>query len=112
MSEYPSEETANEDARRAYNWGIFTWLGNLFGCAVSLVPIALPVGVVLTVVTLITGFGAMMLGTRGKQQAKLDDDDNSMWHARVGWWLGMTHLIIVATVTLVLYLVLTSQIRL
>lgn len=106
----PSEETASPDARRAYNWGVFTWLGNLFGCAISLVPIALPLGVLLTVVTLITGFGAMIYGVRGTQLARNENDENSLWHSRIGYWLGMSHLIIVAIVTLVLYLVLTAQV--
>lgn len=107
---YPSEKDANPDAKKSYNWGIFTWLGNLFGCAVSLVPVALPIGVILTAVTLVTGFGAMMYGVRGKQQAKVDSDDNSMWHARVGYWLGMSHLIIVCIVAIAIYFILTSQV--
>jgi hypothetical protein len=109
MSDYPSEETANDDARRAYNWGIFTWVGNIAGCGIALIPIAIPIGILLTIFTLGTGFGAMMYGTRGKAQAKIDDDDNSLWHARVGWWLGMSHLIIVAVVVLVVFLVLSAQ---
>lgn len=85
-------------AQRALHWGVVTWIGNFAGCLIGMVPIALPLSVVATVATLITGLVAMVLGVRGRRAAQEAGDERGAQDARLGFWLGTSHLIIVALV--------------
>lgn len=98
MSKRDGEYDTNEDAARALNWGLATWIGNGAGCLISMVPLALPLGIVATLVTLVSGIGAMVWGVRGRRRALREDDERSARDARIGFWLGAAHMIIVLLV--------------
>lgn len=83
------------EAKRAMDWGIHTWLWNIGGCLLGMIPLALPLSVVLTVVTLITGIGAMILGVRGVRVARRLGRKDAQRQALLGIALGTAHLIIV-----------------
>ena len=89
------DKTTSRGAERAFRWGIITWIGNGAGCLIGMIPIALPLGVLLTVVTLVTGIGAMIMGARAMREASVQGDDEARSRARWGFWLGLSHLVIV-----------------
>ncbi len=94
MSPSP-DETNNRHAKRALQLGVITWLSNAAGCLISMVPIALPLGVLLVGITLITGAMAMVYGVMGKRTAARSGGDGAR-EARVGFWLGASHMILAA----------------
>jgi uncharacterized membrane protein SpoIIM required for sporulation len=98
MSTNEGAYETNDDARRALNWGLATWIANGAGCLISMVPLALPLGVLATIATLVSGVGAMVWGVRGRRRALREDDERSARDARIGFWLGAAHMIIVALV--------------
>lgn len=98
MTEETSESALNVWSQRSYNWAIYTWVGNLIGCFIALVPIALPIGIAMTGVTLIMGFVAFFFGLRGLKVARDEDDAESRTYAWIGIGLSMAHLVIVAVV--------------
>ena len=85
-------------AKRALTWGVVTWVGNAAGCLLGMIPLALPLSIVATVVTLITGIGAMVYGVRARRDTGLGPDAKR--NATVGFWLGASHLIIVVLVAI------------
>lgn len=91
--------------QRALLWGIWTWVGNAAGCLLGMIPIALPISVVATIATLITGLGAMFLGAHDRRVALGQGDPDAARDARLGFWLGASHMIIVAIVVAVGYAV-------
>ena len=86
-------DSTDENARKALLWGIFTWVGNLLGCAIGMVPIALPIGIVATIVTLFVGMGAMYYGGKARFHAP---DPSARRDAMLGFWLGAVHIGFVA----------------
>ena len=76
MSPEP-DETNNLHAKRALQLGVITWLSNAAGCLIGMVPIALPLGVLLVGVTLITGAMAMVYGVLGKRTAARTGGDGA-----------------------------------
>ena len=85
----PLPETASPLARRALNFGIWTWLGNAGGCLLGMIPLALPISIAATVVTLGTGVAAMIWGARAGREA--GGDRRSARDAAIGFWLGAAH---------------------
>ncbi len=75
------------------HWGVMTWVGNAGGCLVGMVPIALPLSIILTIVTLFTGIWAMVLGVRAGKETGASAQDRR--HGRLGFWLGAAHIVIV-----------------
>lgn len=96
--------------QRALLWGIWTWVGNAAGCLLGMIPIALPVSILATVATLITGIGAMILGARDRRVALAEGDVDAARDARLGFWLGASHMIIVGVVVAVGYAVVELEI--
>lgn len=94
MDTTPAQPTTKL-AKRALNMGIYTWLGNAAGCLLGMIPLALPLSLVATLVTLLTGVGAMIWGVQGRREALQKGDDQGARDARIGFWLGAAHLIIV-----------------
>lgn len=86
------------EAKRAMDWGIYTWLWNVAGCLLGMVPLALPLSVIVTVVTLLTGIGAMILGVHGVRVARRLGRKDAQRQALLGIALGAAHLIIVLSV--------------
>lgn len=78
---------------RAMHWGVMTWVGNAAGCLVGMVPLALPLSIILTVVTLFTGGWAMVLGQRALRMDGVSDEEKRS--ALTGLWLGAAHVVIV-----------------
>ena len=96
-----NQEDAARMARSAMTWGAITWIGNIAGCLLGTIPLALPLTLASTVVTLISGFFAMGLGVRA---ATATDDPDARRDAWWGYMLGLSHLLIVAVVTLLVLL--------
>ena len=96
------DESENQSAERAFKWGIYTWIGNGAGCLIGMIPIALPLGILLTIATLITGIGAMVMGARAMRALKTREHSEDLTRARWGFWLGLSHLIIVLVAGLAL----------
>ena len=81
-----------------------TWVFNFIGCLISMVPIALPIGVILTAVTFVSGIWAMLLGLRGWREPPDPGDDYAIHQARWGFWLGAAHVVTVVAFTVALLL--------
>lgn len=91
MATEVSKEGAQEGVgTRAMHWGVMTWVGNAAGCLVGMVPLALPVSIALTVITLLTGIWAMVLGKRATESS-----EEEQRNASIGFWLGAAHVVIV-----------------
>lgn len=86
------------EAKRAMDWGVYTWLWNVAGCLLGMVPLALPLSVIVTIVTLLTGIGAMILGVRGVRVARRLGRKDAARQAWLGFALGAAHLLIVCSV--------------
>lgn len=84
----------NPQAKRALSWGIWTWLGNGAGCLLGMIPLALPLTVIATVVTLFTGAGAMVYGVRGARHAATHDQPAARRDAWIGFGLGAAHIVV------------------
>ena len=84
----PKAHHDNAQATRALNWGIWTWLGNGAGCLLGMIPLALPLSVIATVVTLFTGIGAMVFGVQGARLASRETSEQGQKAARRDAWLG------------------------
>ena len=96
--------------QRALLWGIWTWVGNAAGCLLGMIPLALPISVVATIATLISGLGAMVLGVRDRRAALARGEPDVARDALLGFWLGASHMIIVALVVAVGYAVVEFEI--
>lgn len=96
--------TSSEKSRgaRAMHWGVMTWIGNGAGCLVGMIPIALPVSIALTVITLLTGIWAMALGAGGvgKRASTMSQEERRA--ASIGFWLGAAHVVIVVVFAAIL----------
>lgn len=64
-----SVTTINALAAKAQHWGVMTWLANIGGCFVGMIPLALPLPLLLTIITFFSGIAAMVLGVRGYRMA-------------------------------------------
>lgn len=100
------EPESSRLAQRAYTWGIWTWIWNAAGCLLSMIPIALPLGMFLTFVTFCTGIAAMWWGALAYKDARKRGDKKSATDAMLGFVLGGVHMFIVAVVSLGIYLLL------
>ena len=94
----PQHNADETTSKRALNWGIITWVANAGGCLLGMIPLALPLSILATIVTFITGIGAMILGVRGKRDASKRGDEQGIRDARMGFWLGAAHMLIVTLV--------------
>ena len=92
-----ADPAANARASRALHMGVITWLSNLAGCLVGMVPLALPLSVLLVGATLITGALAMLYGVLGARDAASLGGQGRQ-DARLGFWLGASHMILSALV--------------
>jgi hypothetical protein len=93
-------------AQKAYSWGMWTWIWNAAGCLVSTVPIALPIGILLTIITFFTGISAMWWGFLAYKDARKKGDDKSATDAMIGFVLGGLHMFIVLAVSIAIYFLL------
>ena len=82
---------------RAMLLGVITWLVNIAGVFVGMVPVAFPILILSTLATLVTGGYAMAMGAKARVQAKGNKDEALM--GVIGFWLGTSHLFIVCAVT-------------
>lgn len=87
-----SYDDIDKGARHALNMGIATWVGNIGGCLIGMVPLALPVSVLLTIVTFFTGIAAMVMGWRASATAP---NEQATRYALIAFWLGASHMFIV-----------------
>lgn len=94
----------NPYSERALNWGIWTWLGNGGGCLLGMIPLALPLTMIATIVTLITGIGAMFYGIRGVSLAARHNQPKSRRDAWLGFGLGAAHVFVVLMVAIMITL--------
>lgn len=85
---------------RAMHWGVMTWVGNGAGCLVGMIPLALPISIILTVVTLLTGIWAMVLGAPSLRRSK-GSDDSARREGAIGFWLGAAHVVVVVIIAIV-----------
>lgn len=96
--------------QRALLWGVWTWVGNGAGCLLGMIPLALPISVVATLVTLFMGIGAMVLGVKDRRAALRAGDVDVARDARLGYWLGAVHIFAVASVMVLGYFVIEFKI--
>ena len=97
----PPEEPQTLGAKSLL-WGVMTWVLNFIGCLISMVPIALPLGVILTVLTFFSGIWAMLLGLRGWREPPDPNDEHAIHQSRWGFWLGAAHVVTVVALALTL----------
>lgn len=81
----------NDLATKALNMAVFTWLGNFAGCLISMVPLALPLGALLVLATVFTGFAAMGYGVLGYRKSRTMQGEGDK-DAIVGFVLGTLHI--------------------
>ena len=96
-------------AQRALKMGIATWLSNAGGCLLGMVPLALPLSVVLVGVTVIMGVVAAAFAMWSWRLSARADKPR-LKDARVGFWLGMSHLILSFIVALGAWLILSGRV--
>lgn len=96
-------------AQRALQMGIATWLSNAAGCLLGMVPLALPLSVVLVGVTVIMGLVAAAFAMWSWRLSARADSPR-LKDARVGFWLGMSHLIVSFVVALGAWLILSGRV--
>ena len=102
MFEQPLDTTSQ--GYRAMLWGVITWLANIAGVFIGMVPIAFPILILSTIATLGTGFYAMSMGAKARVQSKGNKDEALL--GVIGFWLGTSHLVIVCLVTAIALIVL------
>lgn len=104
MSTTQVYEDIDKHTQRALNTGIATWAFNIFGALLGMIPLALPISIALTVVTFFSGIAAMLMGIRAKKRAEARHDELSTRYARIAFWLGTSHLIIIALIGVVVWI--------
>ena len=88
---------------RAMHWGVMTWVGNGAGCLLGMIPLALPLSVLLTIVTLLTGIWAMVLGAPSLHRGATMSGE-ARRAGVFGFWLGAAHVVVVIAVIIVVIL--------
>lgn len=102
-------EEINALAAKAQHWGVMTWIANIGGCFVGMIPLALPLTILLTIITFFTGIAAMVFGARGYRLARAHDDAGSARSALLGIALGGAHMVIVILVSVAAVLILQNE---
>lgn len=98
MFEQPFDQ--NSLGYRAMLLGVITWLVNIAGVFVGMVPIAFPILILSTIATLVTGGYAMAMGAKARVQSRGNKDEALL--GVIGFWLGTSHLFIVCAVVAVI----------
>lgn len=81
---------AETSSQRATYYGVVTWVTNFFSFLLSAVPLALPLGAVLFVISVVTGFMAMYHGFLGWRETRATGGEPYR-DALVGLVLGTAH---------------------
>lgn len=82
------------------HWGVMTWIGNGAGCLVGMIPLALPVSIILTIVTFLTGIWAMVLGAPSlRGRSALQEEERRS--GKLGFWLGAAHVVVVVVIAII-----------
>lgn len=77
-------------SQRATYWGVVTWVTNLASFLLTAVPIALPISIILFIVSVVTGFMSLYHGFIGWYQTR-KVGGQLYKDALVGLALGVTH---------------------
>jgi hypothetical protein len=83
--------TAGTPSERSTYYGVITWITNIVGLLLSAVPLALPLGGLLLVISLVTGFMGVYYGVVGYRGS--EEGTDARRDAKIGLWLGLVHLV-------------------
>jgi hypothetical protein len=81
---------AATSSQRATYYGVVTWVTNFFSFLLTAVPIAIPISVVLFIISVVTGFMAMYYGFIGWRETRAVGGDLYR-DALIGFVLGTAH---------------------